>query len=102
MSDTIQWLGQDFDVLTHNTNWSTAAGIYIFCGVNQQNQWTALYIGQTSNFQDRLPSHEMWSKAQSLAATHVHAMVVSQESRRLALEAELIQAFQPPLNDQLK
>ena len=102
MIDTVQWLGQDFYVHPHNANWSTAAGVYIFCGVNQQNQWTAFYIGQANSFQDRLPSHEMWNKAQSLGATHVHVKVESQQSQRDSLEEELIEAYRPPLNTQLK
>ena len=102
MIDAVQWLGQDFNVLPYNANWADSAGIYIFCGLNQQNQWTPFYIGQASSFRDRLPSHEMWNKAQSLGATHVHAKVVEQQAQRDSLEAELIQTFQPPLNDQLK
>ena len=37
-----------------------------------------------------------------LGATHVHARVEPDESRRLALEKELIQYYQPHLNVQLK
>jgi len=102
MSDTVQWLGQDFNVHPHSANWSNVAGVYIFCGVNSQNQWTPFYIGQASSFQDRLPSHEIWNKAQSLGATHVHARVVSPGFQRDSLEAELIQKYQPPLNTQSK
>lgn len=102
MNDKVSWLTHEFSVHQHGANWSNAAGIYIFCGLNQQNQWAPLYIGQAASFLDRLPSHEQWNPARKLGATHVHAMAVSQQSQRDSIEKQLIQAFQPRLNTQLK
>jgi excinuclease UvrABC nuclease subunit len=84
------------------TTWNDFGGVYIFAGANYLNQWTAYYIGQTNSFQTRLPSHDRWEEARRLGATHVHALVVPQEATRLQIEQDLIQAFQPKLNQQLK
>jgi len=100
MSNTISWMNHNFTVYNHAAQWNKIAGIYIFAGLNQVRQWVPYYVGQTDNFQDRIPSHEKWEKAQSLGATHVHVLVVQQESQRDNLEKQLIQAFRPSLNVQ--
>ena len=51
---------------------------------------------------ERLPTHEKWSAAVRLGATHVHAIVVPLATTRDLIERQLIQAFQPLLNRQLK
>jgi excinuclease UvrABC nuclease subunit len=102
MSDKVTWLTHEFSIHRHGEQWNSVAGIYIFAGVNSLNQWESYYIGQADNFQDRIPSHEKWDKAQSLGATHVHAKAVSQQSQRDLIERQLIQAYQPSLNQQLR
>lgn len=102
MADKVTWLTHEFSVYPHNAKWSEAAGVYIFAGTTPKNQWQALYIGQAAKFSERIPAHEKWGKAQSLGATHVHAMSVSQQAMRDQIEAALIHAYQPPLNDQLR
>lgn len=102
MSTESTWLSHIFTVYPCESQWNNVAGIYIFAGVNSQNQWAPYYIGQADSFQDRIPSHEKWDTAQSLGATHVHAMAVPLEAMRDTIEEELIQAYQPPLNLQLR
>jgi len=102
MSDKVTWLTHEFSVNQHGAEWKDIGGIYIFAGVTPQNQWKAYYIGKAASFQSRIPSHERWNEAVRLGATHVHARVVSPEATRVQVEAQLIQAYQPPLNDQLK
>ena len=94
-----KWASYTFTVFTMDgTTWNDTGGVYVFTGVTPQNQWKAHYIGITQSFRDRHPDHERWKEAQRLGATHVHAMVESQEATRLRIEKELIAAFQPPLN----
>ena len=102
MSDTATWLTYEFNVHQPNVNWSDAAGIYIFTGINQVNKWVPLYIGQASSLVERLATHEQWPEAKKLGATHIHARVVSKQSDRDQIEKEMIQAYQPRLNTQLK
>lgn len=102
MSDTAKWLTYDFGVYAPSTTWNDVAGVYIFSGVNAQNRWVALYIGQADSFRDRFSSHEQWGPAVQHGATHVHARVIPDAGTRDAVERELIQACQPRLNTQLK
>lgn len=102
MTATVNWLSYEFGIYQHGTSWNDVAGVYIFCGVSPQNQWVALYVGQTDSFHNRIPLHEQWSPAVRLGATHVHARVVAQAAMRDMIEQELIQAFQPRLNVQLR
>ncbi len=105
MSDTgtATWLTYTFTVYPHaGTSWNSVAGIYILTGVNRQNQWEPLYIGQCDSFLSRIPSHERWDEAQALGARHIHALVVSKQEDRDIIEKALIRAYQPPLNDLLK
>jgi hypothetical protein len=102
MSNKAQWLTYDFDVNEHGANWNDVAGVYMFCSLNAQNQWVALYIGQTDSFRTRIPRHEVWNPAVLAGATHVHAMVVPTAAMRDVIEKNLIQAFGPVLNTQLR
>lgn len=102
MSNNVTWAGHEFGIFNHSGQWSTVSGVYIFTGINAQNQWVPLYIGQASSFSERLPNHERWSEAQQLGATHVHAMVVSRQDDRDRIEQHLIQAYQPQLNTHLR
>jgi excinuclease UvrABC nuclease subunit len=92
----------DFTDYDTNTTWNDVAGVYIFCGVNQANQWVPLYIGQADSFRNRIPRHEQWLPATRLGATHVHALVVPLAANRDLIERQLIQLYQPPLNQQLR
>jgi excinuclease UvrABC nuclease subunit len=102
MSNTVSWLNNEFSVHQHGDNWSAVAGLYIFAGRNSQGQWVPLYIGQAGSLAERIPTHERWQEAAKLGATHVHAKVVSLQATRDSLEKQLIQAFQPRLNTQLR
>ncbi len=81
------------------TTWSNNGGIYIFAFVNRERLWQSLYIGTTENFDDRFSYHERWAEAMRRGATHIHAMVVPHEANRQLVEEQLVQLFQPPMND---
>jgi hypothetical protein len=100
MADTVTWGAHQFGVYQHGASWSAVAGLDIFAGKNSEGRWVALYIGQAESLAERLPTHERWSEAARLGATHVHAKVESLAATRDAVERQLIQAFQPRLNTQ--
>ena len=99
----VKWSTYEFEVYyPGSVKWNNVAGIYIFTGLNEKGLWRPFYIGQAKNFQNRIPGHEGWPSAALLGATHVHALVVPQAANRDSIEAELIAAYQPVLNVQLK
>ncbi len=102
MSDKVTWLTHEFSVYLHATGWNAVAGLYIFAGKNSKGKWFPLYVGQTESLAERIPTHERWQEAVQLGATHVHAKAVMLKAARDLIEDQLIQAYQPTLNVQLK
>lgn len=102
MADTVTWLTYEFHSYAPNSPWNDVAGVYIFCGVNAQNQWVPLYVGQAESIRDRFSSHEKWNPAVLRGASRVHVRVIPQAAARDVVERALIKAYQPPLNTQLK
>jgi excinuclease UvrABC nuclease subunit len=98
----VTWLDYEFGVYEPTVTWSEKSGIYIFAGINQEGRWVGLYIGQALSFKNRLANHDQWNAAARLGASHVHARVVELQANRDAIELQLIRAFQPRLNTQLK
>jgi hypothetical protein len=91
----------EFTIYDPNTQWNKVAGLYIFA-YKENNNWSALYVGQTDDFSVRLPSHEKWDSAVRKGATHIHAVSVSLAANRDKWEEMLIGHLRPPMNDQLK
>ena len=102
MAETVKWLGYEFTVYGDDTNWNEVAGLYVFVQhqVDTQGnpQWYAWYVGQTQSFSDRLPTHERWPEAVRKGANQIHARTEEDGLKREALEKELIEAYEPPLN----
>ena len=99
----VRWLTYDFNVYPPKTKWNEVGGIYIFCGFNKNNEWVAIYIGETGegptgNFRSRMSGHEKCEKAKSLGATHIHALMEEDKDLRKAMEEQLIAYYEPPLN----
>lgn len=63
--------------------------------------WVPVYIGQTDNLRNRLPTHERWADAVAAGATKImgHSMEGG-EAVRCAEEKDLIQRWNPPCNTQ--
>ena len=96
---TVDWLHYRFFVHRPYTNWADVGGLYIFSYVTESNEWCPLYVGETKSLSDRIPGHEKWREAVTLGATHIHAKAESSRDNRLRIERELIQAYQPYLNE---
>ena len=99
----ISWGGYVFKVYNASqTEWNDLPGVYIFAELSKDGRWWyAKYVGQTISFKDRLANHEQWQDAVRAGATHVHARVEFEKNQRSFIEQELIQMFNPPLNNAL-
>ena len=82
---TIVWCDYGFVVCLPEADWNEVPGLYVFARPEPE-RWEALYVGQTDNLRKRL------------GATHIHARVERNGSRRRAIEKHLIQELQPPMN----
>ncbi len=102
MALTAKWNGYTFEVYHPSASWAKVGAVYIFCAINQANQWVPLYVGQASSLAERFANHERWQEAVRLGATHIHLIVLSRQSHRDLVEEELIQSYQPRMNVQLK
>ena len=102
MNNRVSWLNHSFSVHSLETNWASVGGIYIFCGIDNDNKWVAQYMGQASSFKERLSGHERWDEAVKLGSTHIHARSIKNTVARSLIESELIEAFQPCLNINLR
>ena len=91
------WAGYTFGVFHRNSQWNDVPGVYVF---SQQAGfgWYAHYVGQATSFRDRFSSHEKWDAAVVRGMTHVHAIVLPNQSDRDMVEQRLISVLQPPMN----
>ena len=78
------------------------AGVYIFARQIDNGTWDPVYIGETANLRQRLTSsHEQWTPAAELGATHLHIstrLANENEYARLAEESDLLSRYRPPCN----
>ena len=102
----ISWRGQSGADYTYwvypiGTSFKEEAGNYIFAKETRPGSWTACYIGQTANLNQRLENHEKEDCAKRDGATHIHAHLNSSgESARKDEEKDLILRWAPPCNEQ--
>ena len=102
-AETALWLNYKFTVFgPDDVRWHEVGGLYVFAELERDErgwlQWHPWYIGRAGDFSDRLPSHERWSEAVLLGATHIHAMVETNALRRKVIEEELIEYYRPAMN----
>ena len=96
--------GQTYTFSTYpamGTSWNAVPGLYAFA---DYAGWPK-YIGESKNLHSRNPgpSHECWAEAQTNGASIILAMVCQGPERdRLAVEADLIRAYDPPVNKQMR
>lgn len=81
------------------------AGVYIFAYRTQNGGWTAVYIGETSNFRHRLTDelrlHHQWENVRAAGATHILTMAVDGNlAMREGIETDLRRAIPTPCNEQ--
>lgn len=107
VTQKVKWPGlskreYEYEVYPLGTSFKEQPGNYIFAKVAASGYWTACYIGQSENLEQRLGDHEKEAHARSLGATHIHAhLTTSGEAMRKAEESDLIQNCRPPCNVQL-
>lgn len=91
-----------FDVLGMGEPAPRAAGIFIYAKRTHDQQWQALFVGESSNLRNRLAFNEIAADALLSGATDIHVLLTNSNtaSRRDICE-KLIFTNRPPLNEDL-
>jgi hypothetical protein len=108
MSETLKctWTGKSgtkyiYEIYPIATEFKAVPGNYIFARESRPGYWSARYIGQTNNLNERLGDHEKEACAKRNGATHIHVHSNGNgEHARKTEEKDLILNNQPPCNDQ--
>ncbi len=100
---TCTWTGKSgtkyvYEIYPMDATWKDVAGNYIFAKESSPGSWTALYIGQTESFKDRLPNHEALPCVRRNGGTHVHAHKNEGRQARLDEESDLLANHTTPCN----
>jgi hypothetical protein len=95
----------NFELYALGTVFKMLAGVYIFCLRLPNGDWYPLYVGETSNFKNRLSDclrqHDCYAAAIKLGGTHVCVLQVPGVlALRENIETELRRSLRPPLNRQ--
>jgi len=84
------------------STWLQVAANYVFTKWTP-NGWPIFYAGETDNAANRLSNHERWQEAVTkYGATHILTHQAVSEADRKREEADLIAAYNPPMNVQLR
>lgn len=94
-----------FHVYPFGHGFKPVPGVYVMCKEETPKVLSPLYFGEGESLHDRvgegLTGHHKWLAAVLAGATHMCGMIVSGgKAERCAIETDLRQAYNPPLNDQ--
>jgi hypothetical protein len=103
MAKTCNWEGASgkkylYTIYSMNTEWNDVAGNYIFAYESSPHTWTAVYIGETESFKDRLPNHNELPCIKRSGGTHIHAHTNENSQARLEEEEDLLATHKTPCN----
>lgn len=103
MQEKVVWPGASgkqytYEVYNLNSKVPPIAGNYIFARRNGLS-WQAIYVGEASNFAERIPHHEKWECAEINGVTNIHIRVNADDAARRNEESDLIRGTRPPCND---
>ena len=91
-----------FYVFPLNTQFKPSGGVYaVTRAINKPGGGQThhiVYIGQTGDLSERFDAHHKVDCFLKQGSTHLCAMVDQSEKSRLAIEADLIAAYNPPCN----
>jgi len=97
-------LTYQFQVHPIPTTYKRLAGLYVVFRLDGPDQLSVLYVGETHDFNERVGdgrlSHHKWPRIVRARATHIGTLVIAGDhNQRLAREADIVQAYNPPPND---
>lgn len=104
----IKWQGKsgksyEYRIYPMGTTFKAEPGNYVFAKETKPKTWAAIYVGESSNLDERvgsgLDNHEKLPCAKREGATHVHVKLTSGGvAARRAEEEDIREAHDPPCN----
>jgi hypothetical protein len=99
--------GSTYNLYLHaiGTSYKPIAGVYMFLKIASQGKWDTIYIGETSNLDERLNTglqrHQAWQCISRNGATHIATMAVGGGAQaRINIETDLRHSHNTPCNGQ--
>lgn len=93
-----------FTVANLGHSFGTHSGVYVLVGRQGLGGMTALYVGQTADASQRpgpfCSGHHVEASARRMGLAAIGFIAVADQWRRNAIERDLIQGLNPPLNVQ--
>ena len=90
------------EVFPIGTAFKPRPGVYVFARSDAYRRWEPIYIGQTTNLDDRLrehlSDHRNLNCIKAAKPTHVHVMAVSDPRERQEIERDIVAALHPLCN----
>ena len=88
----------EFDVYRWGTSFNSIGGLYLVLKKQLTGKYDLLYVGQTGDLSERFDNHHKQSSFDRHGKTHIAVRGENTEKKRLAVEADLIQNYQPVCN----
>lgn len=90
----------DFEVYPWGQEFRPVGAVYAVLRERADGRYDVLYIGQTGDLSDRFANHHRQGCFDRNGKTHVGVHQESSEQRRLSIEKDLIDGYDPPCNRQ--
>jgi predicted GIY-YIG superfamily endonuclease len=87
-----------FWVYPWGTTLKPTAGVYLVLRRESDGKYTILYVGQTADMSERFDAHHKEPCFTRNGVTHLAARLENFETKRLAIEADLVQNYRPCCN----
>ena len=88
----------DFNIYDRETDFKAIGAVYVMSKVNSSNRYAIIYVGQTGDLSDRPLNHHKTKCFDKNGADKVHVHAEDGEKKRLAIEADLIENYNPTCN----
>lgn len=88
----------EFNIYERSTTFKASGAVYVMSKVNANGKYVIIYIGQTGDLSGRPLNHHKTDCFDKNGADKVFIKSESAEKTRLAIETDLVRAYNPTCN----